>query len=359
MTRKQLLTKNPAQPAGRQWRRYLPWLNLGLTLGLLVAGIWYLSARVSLEALLDALLAASPLFVGLAAVTMIATVGLRAWRWQLMFPTERPPVTFAAAFWSLALGLYVNLVVPFLRLGEVARLYALNQEAGTSAGRVLGTLVVEKTLDLIFFGLTILFILPFIILPDFIERPGPFLLVIPLVLLGVLYLLAFQTEWVIRFWRRLIAPLPERVRTVLLRLAVNGLEGLAALRDRRLSLAMLLISLFIAVLAVTLPYLLFPALGLPLTFLDAAVVHIVVSVAIVPPSTPAKLGVLNGAAALTLWQLGVRDETAVATYSILLYLAVVVPQITLGLVAASRTKWRWQTALSTTPPTPLAGEPPL
>lgn len=356
--RKQLLTKNPAQPAGRQWRRYLPWLNLGLTLALLAAGVWYLSTRVSLAALADALLAASPLYVGLATAAMVVTVGLKAWRWQLMFPAERPPVTLAAAFWSLALGLYVNLVVPFLRLGEVARLYALNQEAGTSAGRTLGTLVVEKTLDLIFFGLTILFVLPFIILPDFIERPGPLLLIIPLVLLGVLYLLAFRTEWVIRFWRRLIAPLPERVQALLLRLAVNGLEGLAALRERRLSLAMLLISLLIAVLAVALPYALFPALGLRLSVLDAALVHIVVSIAIVPPSTPAKLGVLNGAAALTLWQLGVRDETAVATYSILLYLVVVLPQIVLGLVAASRTKWRWQAALSAVPAAP-AGDPPL
>jgi len=90
---------------------------------------------------------------------------------------------------------------------------------------------------------------------------------------------------------------------------------------------------------------LFLALSLPLTFLDAALVHIVVSIAIVPPSTPAKIGVLNGAAALVLWQVGITDEANIAAYTILLYLVVVVPQITVGLIAASRSKWSWQMAV--------------
>lgn len=332
------------RPTTQSWRRFLPWLNLGLTAILIVAGLWYLSTRVSLAAVGAALAGAKPLYVLLAIGLMLLTVALKGWRWQLMFPAERPPVTLAAAFWGVALGQYVNLIVPFLRLGEVARLYALNQETGAAAGRTLGTLVVEKTLDLIFFGLTVLFILPFVILPDFIDRPGPLLLLLPLLLLAVLYLLAFRTEWVIRFWRKVIAPLPERPRALLMRLAVAGLEGLAALRDRRLTLAMLLLSLAIAVLSVVLPYVLFPALRLPLGLLDAALIHVAVSIAITPPSTPAKIGVFNAAVALMLVQLGLTDATAVAGYAILFYLVVILPQIALGLVAASRSHWRWTAA---------------
>lgn len=336
----------------------MPWLNLGLTVLLIIAGLWYLSTRVSLAAVGAALAGAKPFYVLLAVGLMLLTVALKGWRWQLMFPpersperpAERTPVSFAAAFWAVALGQYVNLIVPFLRLGEVARLYALNQESGASAGRALGTLVIEKTLDLIFFGLTILFILPFVILPDFINRPGPMLLLLPLLLLVVLYLLAYRTELVIRFWQRLIAPLPERPRALLMRLAVAGLEGLAALRDRRLTLATLLLSLAIAVLSVVLPYALFPALALPLTLLDAALIHIAVSIAITPPSTPAKIGVFNGAAALMLWQFGLTDETLIAGYAILLYLVVVGPQLLLGLIAASRTKWRWNAGIAAVPP---------
>lgn len=337
-------TNDVIRPASPSWRRYLPWLNLGLTVVLVVAGLWYLSTRVGLLDLGATLAGASMGYVALAAGIMLLTIALKAWRWQLMFAAERPAVPFAAAFWATALGQYVNLVVPFLRLGEVARLYSLNQETGVSAGRTLGTLVVEKTLDLIFFGLTILIALPFVILPDYVNQPGPMLFVLPLLLLLALYLLAYRTEFVIRLWRKIINPLPDRPRAWLLRLAVAGLEGLAALRDRRLSLALLLLSLVIAALAVLLPYVLFPALDLPLTLLDAALIHIVVSIAIAPPSTPAKIGVFNGAAALMLWQFGLSDETAIAGYAILLYLVVVGPQILLGIVAASRSKWRWRVA---------------
>jgi uncharacterized protein (TIRG00374 family) len=352
------LVKEEATHSPASWRRLLPWLNLALTLALAAAGLWYLSTRASLEAVGEALAGASPGYVALSVGVMILTIVLKGWRWQMLFPSERPPVSFRAAFWATALGQYVNLIIPFLRLGEVARLYALHRETGAAPARALGTLVIEKTLDLIFFGLTILLILPFVILPDYVNRPGPAYLIVPFVLLTVLFLLAYHTHWVITVWQRIVSPLPERPRGWLLRVAVTGLEGLEALRDKRLSLALLLLSLAIAALAVVLPYVLFPALDLPLTLIDAALIHVVVSIAIAPPSTPAKIGVFNGAAALMLWQFGLTDETAIASYAILLYLVVVVPQIFLGIIAASRSKWRWQVVADSSD-APLGNHPAL
>ena len=327
------------------WRRALPWLNVALAAVLILAGLWYLSSRVSLAAVGTALAGASPGWVALAVAVAVVTLVVKGWRWQLMFPAEQLPVPFRAAFWSTALGQYVNLIVPFLRLGEVARLYALNRETGVGPAQALGTLVVEKTLDLIFFGLTILFILPFVVLPDYVNQSRLWLIVLPAALLVVLYLLAYRTAWVIGLWRRIVRPLPDRLGDWLLRMAVSGLEGLAALRDRRRALLMVLVSLLVAVLAVALPYALFPALGLSLTVLDAALIHVVVTVAITPPSTPAKLGVFNGAVALMLLQLGLTDETAVASYAILFYLVAVLPPILFGFVAASRSRWRWSAAV--------------
>ena len=45
-----------------------------------------------------------------------------------------------------------------------------------------------------------------------------------------------------------------------------------------------------------------------------------------------------------LLQLGVTDEAAVAGYAILFYLVAIVPPIALGVVAASRSQWRWSSA---------------
>jgi uncharacterized protein (TIRG00374 family) len=277
---------------------------------------------------------------------MFLTIGLKAWRWQLILAppgirTTQENVPFPAAFWSLSLGQYVNLILPFLRLGEVARIYVLNQEAAVSPGRALGTLVVEKALDLLFFGLTILFVLPFVVLPSFVGDPGPALLLAPLALLVPLYVLAFKTDRMAALLQRLMRPLPPRLAAPLLRLGLAGLDGLSALRNPRLTLVLLGLSLLIAALGIVLPNLLFPALGLTLTWVDAALIHIGVSIAVAPPSTPVKIGVFNGAAAFMLWTAGIRDEAVLAGYSILFYLVVIGPQVVLGLIASVRSHWRW------------------
>lgn len=324
--------------------RHFPWINLVLTIVLAGAGLWFLSTRVPLSELATTLAGANLWYVALGLTVMIVTLLLKALRWQLMFTPEPPTVSFTTSFWASSLGQYVNLIVPFLRLGEVARIYVLNQEAGIRAARTVGTLVLEKVLDLIFFGLTILLVLPFTVLPDYLDQSTAGLIVVPAVLLLVLYVLAFRTEWAISVLETLARPLPERLEQWLLRVAVSGLQGLAALRNPRLILLLLSLSLLIAGLGILLPYALFPALGLDLGILQAALIHIVVSIAIAPPSTPVKIGVFNGAAALMLWQAGVRDETSIISYSILFYLVVILPQIVLGIIAAGRSNWRWGTS---------------
>jgi uncharacterized protein (TIRG00374 family) len=319
-----------------------------LAAALIIAGIWYLSNRIGLATIGDVLASAHVGYVALALLVMVGTLALKAWRWQLLYSGREVP--YSAAFWASTLGQYVNLIVPFLRLGEVARIYSVNRETGVSAAQAIGTLVVEKVLDLIFFGLTILLVVPFVALPEEVGRPGILFLLVPLAALIVLYGLAFQTDRIARLLERMAAPLPPRLGGWLTRVGVAGLEGLSALRDRRLSLALVGLSLTIAALSVLLPYLLFPALDLRLTLIDAAVVHIVVSVVAAPPSTPVKIGVFNGAAAFVLWQLGLRDEAVIASYAILFYVVVIAPQLILGIVAAIRSRWSWNMALQTPAP---------
>ena len=154
-----------------------------------------------------------------------------------------------------------------------------------------------------------------------------------------------------RLLERMARPLPEKLGGWITRVGVAGLEGLSALRNRKLSLLLLVLSLMIASLSVLLPYLLFPALGLDLTLLDAAVVHVVVSVVAAPPSTPVKIGVFNGAAAFVLWQLGIRNEAVIVSYSLLFYAVVIVPQLVLGIIASVRSRWSWNVSLDPQPTT--------
>lgn len=321
--------------------RILPWLNLVLAVLLIVLGIWYLSDKVSIEEIVQALILADTGFILLGVALMLINMLLKSWRWQLMFMTPDEAVPFSPLFWSLSLEKYVNLILPFLRLGEIARIYALNRQIDMPIARSLGTLVLEKVLDFFVLVLAIALILPLVILPVFVSTPGLFVWILPVVALLVLYLFAYQTEIITRFFSALAEKIPTRLAKRLLTWSISGLEGLSSLRSRRQSLLLVCSSVLILILSILVPYVILAAFGIRLGFVEAAVIHIVVTIATTPPSTPGKIGVFNGAVALTLLSFGITDEPIIIGYSIMFYLVVVVPQIVLGIIAAARTDWHW------------------
>ena len=323
-------------------RRLLPWLNLLLVLILVGLGIWYLGRKVSLADVLLALRLARPLPILLGVAIMLFTIVAKTWRWGLMFSAEDDRPAFMPLFWSLILGQYVNLIVPFLRLGEIARIYALNRQTSVPMAQSIGTLVLEKVLDLFMLVLTIALLLPFVILPEFVNQPGPLLWIIPVAALIMLYILAFQTNWISSVLLGIAGRLPGRWGKRILQWLVYGLEGLSALRSPRTSLLLVASSALIALLSILLPYTLFYAFDLRLTLVQAALLHVAVTIVTTPPSTPGKIGVFNGVVALVLYSFGVTDDAVIIGYSIVFHLVVVLPQIILGSLAAVRTDWKWQ-----------------
>ncbi len=323
-------------------RRLLPWLNLLLAVVLLGIGIWYLAGKVSLAEIGYALSHAKPMPIIIGFAIVIITVVLKAWRWQVMFIDPQQTPSFSASFWALMLGQYVNLIVPFLRLGEIARVYALNRQSNIPMAQSIGTLVVEKVLDLFMLVLTMAMLLPFVILPEFIGQPGPMLWLLPLFSLLALYFFAFQTDKITRILYAVADRLADNWVQRPLQWMISGLEGFAALRSGRTSLILVSLSAAVAALSVLLPFVLFAAFDLQLTLVQAALIHVVVTIAITPPSTPGKIGVFNGVVALMLYSFGVTDDAAVISYSIVFYLVAIIPQILLGSIAAAKTDWHWQ-----------------
>ena len=322
--------------------RLWPWLSIGLTLIFIGLGLWYIIRRVSLGEIEQALSGAGIGYIVLSLAVMVLTIALKAWRWQWLLAPQSQAPSFSTLFWAVMLGQWLNTAVPFFRLGEIARIYVVDHQAETGKARLLGTLVVEKTLEMITLVLTIVALLPFIVLPEFISTPGLPLSAVALFILLALYLLAFQANLVIRLCRHFAARLPAPLERWLLQLVVSGLEGLSALRTRRVTLVLFGVSLLIAVLSIGTPYLLFPALAIPFGFVEAALIHVVVSIAVTPPSTPAKIGVFDGAVAFTLLYLGLKNEAAVVSYTIIFHLVVLLPKIVFGTIALSRTNWRWR-----------------
>ena len=86
----------------------------------------------------------------------IAWVGfwIRGWRWSLLIKQDEGlPVTPNRAYHASMVGYLVNLVVP--RAGEVAKCGVLTRTNGISLGHLLGTVILERSVDLLFLALSI------------------------------------------------------------------------------------------------------------------------------------------------------------------------------------------------------------
>ena len=119
--------------------------------------------------------------VPLLAVIM-STMVIRAWRWKLLLdalPAEDGApgrsVSLRSAFYSLMIGYMVNQVLP--RVGEVVRTANLSTQEKRSFSGILGTVVVERILDVIML-VVMLFVAGLLLLeqPEAFDRLllGPF-----------------------------------------------------------------------------------------------------------------------------------------------------------------------------------------
>jgi uncharacterized protein (TIRG00374 family) len=301
-----------------------------LAVGLSLLGLWYVTRNVALADLRLALASARPGYILLALFIYVATTAAKTWRWQLLYHAQDDMPGFGSLFWAVNVGQLINTAVPFVRLGELARVYDLGQHTGQSKVKGLGTLVVEKTLDLISLAFLFFVLVPFFVLPDLIAGSGPSVAIVSVLALLVLMLVARRPDLVRRLATAVIGWLPAPWQQRLLPWADSGLAGLAALRSGRASLILLGSTLLILLLSVLTPYLLFPALGISLGLKHAAVLHLALTIGAIPPSTPARIGIFEGIVTFFLATFGVEDGALRLAYALIFHLLLVLPQLVLG-----------------------------
>lgn len=333
------------------------WLNGGITAVLLIAALYYLQQRVNVRDITAVLSQVHLSYVILTILILLLTLTVKTWRWQLLLSNDNNPPPLQPLFWALMLGQYVNLLLPILRLGEIARIFAISSTTAVSKSQALGTLVVEKVMDLMFLGLTMLLALTAVALAIVQEtavsiplvtdnngqKTAVFIGAIATVGLALLVAIALNPRPIVQLTQKLTAWLPPRWGDKIVHIAEAGLGGLAALTNRRLLFGTIGTSIIVAILSVLTPYALFFAFDMPLGIVEAAWLHIIVTLALVPPSSPGKLVVLDGAAIIVLKQFGLTNEALIVGYALLFHLILVAPQLILGAIASTRVGWQWET----------------
>jgi len=297
------------------------YLNWRFWFGIVVAAfsLWYVARGIPIESVLEAMGQADLLL--LFAVSLpcyVIATWVRALRWRhLTNPIadiDRTPL-----FNAQAIGFLVNNILP-LRIGEFVRSWYLARQQGVSATSILGTVVIERVIDVV----SVLLIAAASL--TWAGRGGESLLargtllLLPVACVPVVGLVAIRLfpEQVLTAARFATKPLPGRIGATLARLLARFSEGLQSLSLGRHLVWIFWHTLVIWLLLSTIPLLAgIYAFGLELgtpaeTLMVSWILLAAVGVAVAIPSTPGFFGTYQLAFNSVLERFGVTPAEALA-----------------------------------------------
>lgn len=128
---------------------------VGFLFSLLLAGLflYFAFAGVDLSNLFELIKTASIFWIIIFLILTLLGHYVRALRWKVVLESVKKDVSTTHLFGALLLGYGVSSAVP--RLGEVSRAVSIGQVEGISKSSVFGTIIVERVIDILFFGLAV------------------------------------------------------------------------------------------------------------------------------------------------------------------------------------------------------------
>lgn len=274
-------------------------LRLAISLGLMAAFLFWAFGEIGVDELWQAITTVSPWWLVAMVVVILATAVLRAWRWVVLLRPVAPQVTVMDATLALTICYSVNLVSPIPRAGEAARALSLRWARGASVSAVVGTIVVERVIDMLW--LIVFIAASAALLPGQIEQAFPqmrpaatlALILCAGALVGMVVVSAYQDRGV-AFVRRLLGHASPRLADTIADLLARFIHGLAALRSPSAYAEILVSSLLLNLGYMLITWLSFAAFGFHeapwnLGIEAALVVMAISSVGVVVP-TPGGIG---------------------------------------------------------------------
>jgi len=305
-------------------RTRLALLAIGLALS--AAAVAVLVRSIDLGEALAVLRTASPVWV--LAGCAVTTLGyfFRALRWREVL--SRRDVTVGHLFSATMVGFLAINLVP-ARLGEFVRAYALARSERIPAALVLGSVAVERVLDLVALGIFWALSLLFAPLPEWFRMSGYLTIGLAVVVWVVLRRLLRAGERGFSAKGALFAWMPERARVALTSAMPAFGAGLQTFGDRALLARAACWSVLIWMAGGAIFLLVGESMGMRLPLWSGFLLPFIISMGILIPSSPGFIGVLEGACVIGLKLLGFEGPQALA-FGILYHLVQLVPVLVLG-----------------------------
>jgi uncharacterized protein (TIRG00374 family) len=259
-------------------------------------------------------------------ILMVAFL-LRAVRWHSLYaPGRRPPLVDVIR--ALFVGYLFNALLP-VRAGEAARVFAIKRRGGASLGETTATVVVERAFDVLSLLLLLFLMLPWLPALSWTAAAATLAIGFTVAVAATAAVLALWGERLIAAAVRLLHRLPGLGQRNLGGLTEQILAGFAGLRTPRTAIVSFGWTM-LSWLVVGLGYwLLMFAFDIDVSPLAGLLVVIAIGMAMILPSSPAALGVFEGATVLALAAYGIEESQALS-YALVLHALSVVPFVLLA-----------------------------
>ena len=258
----------------------------------------------------------------------VLSYGVQALRWKwLLSPFGR--VRLGRAIRAVYAGLFANMIFP-LRPGEVLRSYLLSNSEELSIGKVLGSVGVERLVDLVIAAAGLAIVSLVVDLPPKFKKVADTLGISTLILLGLVVLLIFYLE--MKLGKDLtMEGRPRRLPGKMM----AALMGLHAMGTAPSFYTAVLTSLSMPFCQVIGLWAMMQAYDLHLSLPAAVVVLLVINLGVSLPNAPANFGSYQFFCVVGMGVFQVEKSTATG-FSIFAFFALTIPITLLGFVALIR-----------------------
>lgn len=274
-------------------------LNYSLSFALAAFFLYIAFRGTDINAIIDSIEKAKwgwlLLFVPIALLSHI----VRAWRWLYFLEPVKKGIRRRNLFYAVMIGYFFNSILP--RFGEVARPYAIKKLENIPLSTGVGSVIVERFLDLLF--LVILFALSLVFFRNEISQAFPTMeswsIIISGASIAILVFfgfLVFKTDETVAFVHKLDRFVPGKILLKVEELLRKVIDGFKVIHNREKYLVMFLLTLVMWFLYVLQFYVVFYAFDFVsnygLDLLSALVVMVISSIGIIIP-TPGGTGTFH------------------------------------------------------------------
>ena len=328
-----------SEQPGSQIRNWRFWFALIFTLcclmlavrGLDLSEVWRAFEHVRLGLLFISL--------GFALTNLFA----RAFRWKLLYSLKKD-ISLQRAYSVMMIGLMVNAFTP-VRLGELTRAFLLGEVEEESKVYTLGTVFVEKLLEMVMFVISVVVLVFLATLPNWLLTPSQALAITTVTLLPLVSLAIWQRDFLLTILNRFTTAISPTKGKWFMDKAYQALSSLQVLENPVLLIKLFLWSVVILALAMLSFDFVFRAMGLTLPLWAALFVLVVMQAGVAIPSSPGSIGVFHYLAVLSLSVFNVEQGVAFST-GIILHLLIYLPMTILGTYFLWHENLAWKTLTS-------------